>query len=133
MQTVALLLLIWFCASAQTIKPYLRMETEAHSGAVFNLDMDANQRFLVSASFDKTARVWDMHSGKLIRILRPPIGEKKEGELLSVAISPDGSQVAVGGNGPTYGPQPIYVFDRESGAIRKVLSTGSSNAVHLNY
>src|SRR5437899_11692274 len=91
------LLLVGVCAQAQSVKPYLRIETGAHTASAARIDVDAAERFLVSASDDKTARVWDLRSGKLLKILRPPIGDFEEGKLYAVAVSPDGATVAVGG------------------------------------
>jgi hypothetical protein len=53
------------------------------------------ERYLVTASVDKTARVWDLTSGKLLQVLRPPIGPGDEGKLYAVAISPDGETVSL--------------------------------------
>jgi WD40 repeat protein len=131
----ALLLLLVVGASAQATKPYLRIETGAHAAVVRRIDVDSAERFLVSASDDKTARVWDLHSGRLLKILRPPIGDGNEGRLYAVGISPDGATVAVGGftGADGSGNYPIYLFDRESGAIRKAI-TGVPNATkHLAY
>ena len=119
---VALLLAIQ-CVQAQSVKPYLRIETGAHTSRVGQIDVDAAQQFLVSASFDKTARVWDLRNGNLLTILRPPIGDFAEGSLYGVAISPDGRSAAVGGftsvaNAKEY---PIYIFDSENGTIRATI------------
>ncbi len=75
----------------------LRIETGMHTARINGIDVDAAERFLVSASDDKTARVWDLHDGKLLQILRPPQGDGNEGKLYAVAISPDGNTIAVGG------------------------------------
>ena len=56
--------------------------------------IDAAERFLVTASDDKTARVWDLETGRLLRVLHPPIGAGDEGKLYAVAIPPDGAVVA---------------------------------------
>jgi hypothetical protein len=40
-------------------KPYLRIETGMYTAVVRRIDTDATGRFLVTASNDKTARVWD--------------------------------------------------------------------------
>jgi WD40 repeat protein len=131
------LLLLGFCVPAhpQDAKPYLRIETGSHSAKTYRIDVDAAERFLVSASDDKTARVWDLHSRELLQILRPPIGDFSEGRLYAVAISPDGNTVAVGGftgaNGS--GNYPIYIFDRAHGTIRNVISGLPSNTNHLAY
>src|ERR1039458_5781483 len=52
--------------------PYLRIETGMHTAQIWRIDGDAAGRFLVTASEDKTARVWDLQSGNLLRVLRPP-------------------------------------------------------------
>jgi len=123
---MAFLTLICSClyVRAQEIKPYLRLEPGTHSANVTGIDIDAAQRFVVSTSYDKTARVWDLRTGKLLRILRPPIGDGEEGMLYTVAISPDGKSVAVAGftGASTSGNFPIYIFDRDSGAIHRVIS-----------
>ncbi len=122
-------------AHAQEVKPYLRIDTVSHTAVVHRIDVDAAEQFVVSASDDKTARVWDRHSGKLIQVLRPPIGDFDEGKLYAVAISPDGKSVAVGGfTAPDgSGNYPIYVFDRASGTIRKVISGLPGATNHLAY
>jgi WD40 repeat protein len=122
-------------AQAQTVKPYPRIETGTHAAPVRRIDVDASERFLVSASDDKTARVWDLNSGSLLKILRPPIGEGNDGKLFAVAVSPDGTSVAVGGflGAPGAYNYPIYVFDRASGAIRRALNGLPGATKHLAY
>ncbi len=54
-------------------------------------------RRIVSASDDKTVRIWNLSTGKTERIIRGEIGDGDNGKALSLAISPDGSRLAVGG------------------------------------
>lgn len=97
--------------------PILRIESGLHAGKLTRISTDAGNRYLVTASDDKTARVWELPSGKLLSILRPPIGEDKDGMLYAVAISPDGETIAVSGWTSNFRNNSIYVFDRESGRI----------------
>jgi WD40 repeat protein len=129
------LLLLAASAQAQSVKPYLRIETGAHAARVLRIDIDAAERFLVSASDDKTARVWDLRTGRLLEILRPPVGDGNEGKLYAVASSPDGATMAVGGfTGPAGSANfPIYIFDRDSGAIRRWIPGLPEVTNHLAY
>ncbi|MFN0177127.1 MAG: hypothetical protein ACKVU0_20970 [Saprospiraceae bacterium] len=44
---------------------------------------------LLTASTDKTAKLWDIASGSLLRTFRPPIGEGKEGMFFAAVRLPD--------------------------------------------
>src|SRR5918992_6105898 len=78
-------------------QPMLRIETGRHISTIWRIGVDAASRYLVTASGDKTVRVWDLPSGRLARVLYPPISPGNEGKLYAVAISPDGQSIAAGG------------------------------------
>ena len=101
------------------MEPILRLETGMHTAPLGRIDVDAQNRFLVTGSSDKTVRLWELPTGKPIRILRLPIGEGVVGRIYSVAITPDGSTIACGGRtGFAWEKsQSIYLFDRESGKL----------------
>ena len=104
-------------ATAPATEPLLRIEAGMHAAMIKRIATDAAGRWAVTASDDKTARVWDVASGKLQRVLRPPIGPGNGGKLFAVAISPDGAVVAAAGwtvSGTTSG-HTVYLFDRSSG------------------
>src|SRR5262249_50218905 len=76
---------------------------------------------LVSASKDKTIRVWDVRTGEVLRVLRPPIGPGEAGTLYSAALSPDGRTLGVAGVGLREGEAPIYLLAFADGRIENIL------------
>lgn len=115
--------------------PVLRIEMGMHTANIWRIATDAQGRFLVTASEDKTARVWELPSGRLLRVLRPPIGEGSKGKLLAVAISSDGNTIAAGGstNKESGTVESIYLFDRASGRLRQRLTGLPDVVFHLAY
>src|SRR5262245_28643220 len=71
-------------------EPILRIETGMHTARIRGIGVDAADQFLVTSSDDKTIRVWDLATGRLLKTLRIPIGEGNEGKLNALALSPDG-------------------------------------------
>ena len=122
--------------------PILRIESDMHTATLRSMAVDAANRFLVTASLDKTVRVWDLPTGQLLKILRVPVGgDAREGKLEAVAISPDGKTIACGGwtqfnegksNVATDGIN-IYLFDRETGALTNRLAGLPNVILHLAY
>lgn len=99
--------------------PILRIDPGLHTATIVRIAADRDGRWLVSASQDKTVRLWDLVTGRMVRVLRPPIGEGKEGELYSVALSPDGGLVACAGWTELGSNQgfTVYVFSRADGRL----------------
>ena len=114
-------------------QPLLRIETGMHTAAIKSIGVDRAGRFLVTVSHDKTARLWELATGNLIRVLRVPIGEGNEGNLHAVAISPDGNTIAVGGwTGVDWDNQVcVYIFDRETGRLIHRLTGLPEVILHL--
>ncbi len=115
--------------------PILRIETGMHTAVINRVSTDAENRYLVTGSDDKTVRVWEITTGKLLKILRPPIGEGDEGKIDSVAISPDGQTVACGGwTGYEWDrSNSIYLFDFESGRLTGRITELPEVILHLAF
>jgi WD40 repeat protein len=104
-----------------------------HTAPISRIGIDADNRYIVTGSDDKTVKVWELYSGKLISTLRVPIDDGDVGKIYSVAISPDGKTIACGGWTGYESDNSIYLFDRETGKIKQTI-TGLPNVIlHLSY
>ena len=103
--------------------PLLRMEAGMHVNFTRHISATGDGRLALTASEDKTAKLWELPSGRLLRTFRPPIGEGAEGMLYSCALSPDGSTAAVAGytRGQQREKHCIYIFDTSNGHIKTVV------------
>lgn len=99
--------------------PVLRIETGGHLSMITRISTDAAGRWIVTASEDKTARLWDGRSGQALAVLRPPLGSESIGAIYAAAISPDGRSVALGGNSNFGGNSGhlMHLFDRASASV----------------
>lgn len=115
--------------------PIIRIETEMHTARVSSISADEGGRYLVTASDDKTLRVWEISSGRLIRVLRPPIGPGNEGMMFAAAITPDGNTVAGAGySGKEWdGTYSVYLFDRVSGHMLGRIPGLPDSILHLAF
>jgi WD40 repeat protein len=127
-----------FAAEPPT-EPILRIDPGMHTATIRSIAADAAGRFLVTASDDKSLRLWELPAGKLIRTIRPPIGEGHEGKLYSIALSPDGRTIAAGGWTQYEGGTGmainynIFLFDRATGEMTGRI-TGLPNVIkHLAF
>jgi hypothetical protein len=95
-----------------------------HTTILTRVAADKLGRFLLTASYDKTARLWSAQTGELLRVFRPPIDARDDGKLYAAALSPDARLVALAGyTGYGWdGAISTYVFDRQSGAMLRRLS-----------
>lgn len=118
-------LLILLPAAAQAAEeapaatqPFPTLDVDMHTAMINRFAVDRAGRYGVSASDDKTARVWDLRDGRLLQTLRVPVGPDDEGKLYAVAISPDGATVAVGGwTTPNGLSTSVFFFERASGRL----------------
>jgi WD40 repeat protein len=114
-------------------EPILRIETGQHGARIWRIDTDAENRFAVTASDDKTVRVWSLPDGRLLRVLRLPLDLGWIGKANAVAISPDGNTVAAGGYTGSTGHHNIFLFDRASGELTKRVADLPNSINHLAY
>jgi WD40 repeat protein len=69
---------------------------EGHTGDVRSITLSPDQRYLASASYDKTVQLWEVSTGDQIRVL-----EGHAEKVMSVAWSCDGQMVVSGSSDKT--------------------------------
>jgi WD40 repeat protein len=116
-------------------EPILRIEMGMHTSIISAIGADVQNQFIVTGSQDKTARLWELSTGRLVRIFRPPIGEGPVGMIFAVAISPDGRTIACGGRTESGEgtSRSAYLFDRESGKLVRRIGGFPHNILKLAY
>jgi WD40 repeat protein len=116
-------------------EPMLRIEMGMHTSRIMSIGIDAQNQFIVTGSQDKTVRLWELSTGRLVRVFRPPIGEGPWGMIFAVAVSPDGKTIACGGRTASGegASRSIYLFDRESGKLVQRIGGLKENIMRLDY
>src|SRR5262249_15722667 len=92
---------------------------EGHSKPIFSLAFSPDARFLVSGSWDKTVKVWDLSNDQLLHTLTAD-----DQSLSAVALSPDGETVAMGiviRKDKKITGQELRLFDVKTGDRKRTL------------
>jgi WD40 repeat protein len=76
-------------AAEPPTEPLLRIEAEMHTANLRRIATDAASRYLVTGSYDKTTRIWDISTGREVMQL-----SGHSDRLRAVAFSPDGRFIA---------------------------------------
>jgi len=79
-----------------TSPPILQLDPGGHKALIMDIAFTPDGKYLISASNDKTIRVWDLAQPGTARILRGQIGAGDEGKIYAMALAPDGRTLAVG-------------------------------------
>ena len=80
----------------KSIVAILRLNTNGHLSKINDI-LVTKSKDIVSASDDKTIRVWNSKNGKEKRKILGEIGDGDEGKIYAIALSPDEKFLAVGG------------------------------------
>jgi WD40 repeat protein len=111
--------------------PYLELDTKGHMALIRSLVFTRDGSELISASDDKTIRVWDTDTGRLKRAIRGEIGEGDPGKVYAVALSRDGRLLAAAG---ALGEgNPIRLYDFASGQLIGLLKGHNDAVLSLDF
>ena len=109
-------------ATAEPIRtPFLLIDTEMHVAPVTRLAADASGRMIATGSSDKSIRLFDAASGRLLRRIHLPLGEGQIGAVRGLALSPDGSRLVAAtvsfDTGSEFDQGSVYLIDTASGQL----------------
>jgi len=92
-----------------------------HTAAIGQIRADAPRNRVVTLSSDRTVRIWQLPSLRLIQVLRLPQEGTIEGRPVGLAISPDGRTIAVGGwTGMSWeNTSSVYFYDSVTGQMTR--------------
>ncbi len=78
--------------------PELVIENGTHNEFVQAIHYTNDGKEIVTASWDKTIRIWDASNGNLIRTIHVPAYAGAEGQIYTMDLSPDKKFIAVAGS-----------------------------------
>jgi WD40 repeat protein len=116
--------------------PILRIDPGGHTSKINDIIVTSDQQHLISASPDKTIRVWNLKTGKEERKILGQIGSDF-GEIYAIALSPDQTQLAVGvflaKSNKLSDLAAIRIYDYPTGKLRRNLKSHSSSIFDLSF
>jgi WD40 repeat protein len=113
-------------ADEPALPPIVANVLKGHAELVYAVAFTADGKYVITASFDRTLKVWEVASGKEVKTFAGPQGHQNL--VLSVAISPNGQMVASGGS-----DNQAKIWDFPASApLRDFAHTDAVNAVALS-
>ncbi len=103
----------------------LVVKPSGHKAQVRDIAVSNDKKYVVTASFDKTIKKWDLETGEVVLEYRGKIGPGSEGMVYFIELSPDNKYLAAGGwfgaDDESEDLGDIRIFDYESGELVRVL------------
>lgn len=112
--------------------PRLVIETGMHTARIADNAPSADGRYLITASVDKTARVWNLSTGNLVQTVYLPFGQGHEGEVYGAAVSPKGNIAAIAGWAlGREKANSVYLFNYRTGKFLQRVKTDFTSSISL--
>ncbi|MFA6440168.1 MAG: caspase family protein [Bacteriovoracaceae bacterium] len=106
-----------------TDTPFLVIDHKKHTARVSKVLFTPDGKEIITSSWDKSIRVWNASNGELQRVIRIPAYPGAEGQIYTMALSPDAKYIAVAGYSvgagdiERYGGDYVLLIDFASGDI----------------
>ncbi len=119
-----------FTKADELSTPRIMLNPQGHTGRINDIHYSPSGKNLITVSEDKSIRIWDVETGKMLHLYYPEIGDGPQGMIYNSALSPDGKLLAfsgypVGNAAENY----ILVLDLENGK-EMCRAVGHSNVVN---
>jgi len=92
-------------------KLFLKNSLQGHNDSIFSIAISSDNKFIISGSYDKTIKIWDVQTGECLKILKG-----HNGRIESIAISSDNKFIVSGSGDGT-----IKIWDVKTGRCLKTL------------
>ena len=106
-------------------KAILRLDTYGHTAIIGDIIV-SKSKDIISASDDKTIRIWDSQTGREKRKILGEIGTK--GEIFAIALSPNEEFLAVGGYF-----KGVRIYHYKTGKLIKLLKSHTNVVLDLAF
>jgi len=93
--------------------PILRIDSGGHMERIQFIKFSNNGKKIISASYDKTIRIWDIDTGITEITMRGEIKKGRHGMIYTAALSPNNQLLAVSGYPTSYGIRVIDLIKRK--------------------
>lgn len=100
-----------------------RLPMYGHTGSVLSVDMSKDMQKIVSGSYDKTIKIWDAQTGKMLNSI-----EAHDKSVSQVEFNPTGNQFASCSSDST-----IKIWDAESAELIKVFDDSDCKVFAISY
>ena len=128
--------LCFIISHGQKQNTYLIINPQGHRSTVYDAVLD-NKGNLVTGSFDKTIKVWNLNQGSEIRSFRGEIGPGSEGMIYTVSLSPDNKYLAaagwLGSDDETEALGDIRIYDYTTGDLYTLLEYHENALMDLSF
>ena len=131
-----LLLLLLLNATLFANEAILKLDTLGHTGIIKDILVSKDRSEIISASDDKTIRVWDTQTGKEKRKILGSIGAGSEGKIFAIALSGDNRYLAVGGylaGEELSDKTAIRIYNYKTGKLLRVLQSHTNVVYDLSF